>query len=162
MSLTLAFLLSACLIRNESCFTAADDVTVWQSVRYAHPAAYPELPRRARVTGTVVVAVEVLPSGEVSSSTLIGAGLPMGLSQASLEAAKKWVFEPSDRGYRRELDFEFSLAEGCDPAPPPVERLGAYRLRTWRQNPRLPSYVMSLRADGQAVCTTVLKPCPPD
>lgn len=150
MSTTLAFLLAACLIQHEACFTSADDIATWQSVRYAHPAIYTELARRARVTGTVVVMVEVLPTGEVSSANLVGTGLPMGLNLASLYAAKRWVFEPSDRGYWRELDFEFSLAEDCDPAPPPVERLGAYRLRTWRQQPRLPS------SHGR-----ILEPCPP-
>ncbi len=73
---------------------------------------YPAIARAANVTGDVIVRVVVGKSGEIQAVRPVS-GAPM-LLPASIDAAKKWTFEPlklSDRTvpYETQLVFSFSL-----------------------------------------------------
>jgi len=55
---------------------------------------YPEIARHARKDGIVVLSLIISPSGRVDSIEVMR-GLPFGLTEAAVEAAEQWVFEPS-------------------------------------------------------------------
>lgn len=55
---------------------------------------YPEPARAAHLHGTVVVELRIDPEGEVASATVLK-GLPLGLSEAALDAVRQWRFAPS-------------------------------------------------------------------
>lgn len=61
---------------------------------YSPPPRYPELARRVRVQGTVIVEAIIDASGAVTSTKVLKA-LPMGLEQAAVEAVSTWRFEPA-------------------------------------------------------------------
>lgn len=61
---------------------------------YAPPPRYTELARRARIQGQVFVEAILDKGGEVTQVRLLK-GLPMGLSEAALEAVKTWKFKPA-------------------------------------------------------------------
>jgi TonB family protein len=55
---------------------------------------YTDEARRARVQGVVIVEVVIGKSGAVRSARVLKP-LPMGLSEAAIEAARTWLFEPA-------------------------------------------------------------------
>ncbi len=55
---------------------------------------YPEIARHARKEGVVVLSLIIGPSGKVVSIEVLR-GLGLGLTEAAVEAARQWVFEPS-------------------------------------------------------------------
>ncbi|MEM7352366.1 MAG: TonB family protein [Acidobacteriota bacterium] len=55
---------------------------------------YTEVARRARIQGTVIMRAVIDPHGNVTELELLK-GLPMGLSDASIETAKQWKFKPA-------------------------------------------------------------------
>ncbi len=55
---------------------------------------YPEAARRARIEGAVILSLIIGQSGTVESIEVLR-GLPLGLTEAAVEAARQWVFEPS-------------------------------------------------------------------
>ncbi len=61
---------------------------------YSPPPRYPELARRARIEGRVVIEAIIDESGRVTGSKIL-AGLPLGIDQAALEALESWRFEPA-------------------------------------------------------------------
>jgi protein TonB len=63
-------------------------------VLYGPEPAYPELARKARLQGRVVVQAAIGRDGEVAAVRLIK-GLPLGLSEAVVEAIRSWRFEPA-------------------------------------------------------------------
>jgi protein TonB len=67
--------------------------------------AYPELARRANVTGTVKLDALIAPDGKVKSIAVVG-GNPI-LVQAALEALRKWKFEPTALETRERIELKF-------------------------------------------------------
>ena len=55
---------------------------------------YPEMARRARVQGVVIVETIVDRHGDVRSARVLE-GLPMGLDDAALDAVRQWRFTPA-------------------------------------------------------------------
>ena len=68
-------------------------------------AVYPELARKMNIVGTVKVEIVVSPSGAVKDARVIG-GHPV-LASVSLDAAKKWRFEPASVETTGVIDFRF-------------------------------------------------------
>jgi protein TonB len=67
--------------------------------------AYPDLARKMNITGTVKVEVVVTPGGVVKDARVVG-GHPV-LATASLDAAKKWRFEPASAESSGIIEFKF-------------------------------------------------------
>lgn len=55
---------------------------------------YPEIARRAHKEGIVILSLIIGVSGKVESIEVLR-GLPFGLTEAAVKAARQWVFEPS-------------------------------------------------------------------
>ena len=55
---------------------------------------YPEIARRARKEGSVILSLIIGPSGTVESVEVLRSQ-PFGLTEAAVTAANQWVFEPS-------------------------------------------------------------------
>ena len=71
--------------------------------------AYPELARRMNLRGTVKVLVVVLPNGNLKDTKVMG-GNPI-LVNASLDALKKWKFEPGQEESSGTVEFKFEPPE---------------------------------------------------
>jgi TonB family protein len=55
---------------------------------------YPEAARRARIQGVVVLECIIAKDGAVREAKVLR-GLPLGLTEAAVDAVKKWKFQPS-------------------------------------------------------------------
>ena len=62
--------------------------------RYSPPPRYPELARKARVEGRVILEAIIDETGRVSVQRIIQSQ-PMGLDRASIDAVESWRFEPA-------------------------------------------------------------------
>jgi len=69
---------------------------------------YPDLARKMSITGTVKVEIVVSPNGTVKEARIVG-GHPV-LANASLEAVKKWRFEPAAEETTGMVNFRFEAA----------------------------------------------------
>ena len=67
---------------------------------------YPELARKMNVTGIVKVQVVIAANGVVKSTKLVG-GHPL-LVEPSLEAVKKWKYEPANEETTETVEFKFT------------------------------------------------------
>jgi TonB family protein len=67
--------------------------------------AYPEIARRAKLSGTVKVEVLIAPDGRVKDVKIIG-GHPLFVD-ATIEALKKWKYAPSNAEATATLEFNF-------------------------------------------------------
>lgn len=67
---------------------------------------YPELAKKMNVTGVVKVQVVIAANGSVKSTKLVG-GHPL-LAEPSLEAAKKWKYEPANEETTETVEFKFN------------------------------------------------------
>ena len=83
---------------------AQSDEIVRRARSKAQP-MYPELARRMNITGTVKVQVVVAPNGSVKDARIVG-GHPV-LTNAALDAARKWRFEPAAVESSGVIDFKF-------------------------------------------------------
>ena len=75
--------------------------------------AYTEAARHNNVAGVVILRAVLPASGEVTDITVVS-GLPYGLSEKAIEAARKIKFEPARKDGRQvsqrvELTFTFNL-----------------------------------------------------
>lgn len=81
--------------------------------------SFPDLPRRARISGTAVVMVDVDHLGNVSSAA-IGSSKTMNplFADPALEAAKKWQFNPAvncdSRSATLTFDFKRPVKEALE------------------------------------------------
>ena len=83
----------------------------------AVPPQYTEEAKKARVQGVAILQVVINEQGNVTKAQVLK-GLPMGLSEAALEAVKQWTFEPARENgvpvsvyYNLTINFQL-------PAPP--------------------------------------------
>jgi TonB family protein len=67
--------------------------------------AYPEVARRARLTGVVKVVVVIAQDGHVKEVRVVG-GHPLFVN-AALEALKQWKYAPSNSETTTGLEFNF-------------------------------------------------------
>ncbi len=67
---------------------------------------YPDLAKRMNVTGSVKLQVTIAPNGTVKSTKVIG-GHPL-LIEPSLDAVKKWKYEPANEESVQTVEFKFS------------------------------------------------------
>lgn len=67
---------------------------------------YPELAKRMNVTGHVKIEVTISSDGKVTATKVIG-GNPV-LVSSSVDALKKWHFEPGPKQTSEIIEFEFN------------------------------------------------------
>ena len=67
--------------------------------------AYPVLARKMNITGTVKVLVVVSANGNLKDTKVVG-GNPL-LVNATMDALKKWKFEPAESESTGTLEFKF-------------------------------------------------------
>ena len=97
------------------------------------PAPYTEAALRARIQGTVAVRVTIDQAGRVTDAQVSGRGLPMGLSDKSVTAARAWRFNRSPVSQRAAiLEFVFSLSPKGRP-PEGFEFEEPYTLQVWHE-----------------------------
>ena len=66
---------------------------------------YPVLAKKMNITGTVKILVVVSPNGSLKDTKVVG-GNPV-LVNATIDALKKWRFEPADSESTGTLEFKF-------------------------------------------------------
>ncbi|MFY9822764.1 MAG: energy transducer TonB [Thermoanaerobaculia bacterium] len=119
----------------------------------ARSRVYTELARRARVTGTVILEAVIDEHGDVTDAKVLKV-LPMGLSQAALDAVKTWKFkregQPVPVYYVMTVNFQM---EGAPFGSGPIfskfleqnpEFAAQLRPRKWRLEDHGPSRYESL------------------
>ena len=70
---------------------------------------YPDLAKRMNVTGSVKVQVVIAANGTVKSTKVIG-GHPL-LVESSVDAVRKWKYEPSNEDTTETVEFKFTGAD---------------------------------------------------
>ena len=58
---------------------------------------YTELARTAKYQGTVLLSVEIDPSG-IPTNLMVQRGLGLGLNEKAIESVKQWKFKPGQKG----------------------------------------------------------------
>jgi TonB family protein len=74
-------------------FVVGGNITEPEKISGPNP-VYPEAARRARIQGVVVLECTIGKSGDVNEVKVLR-GLPLGLTEAAVDAVKKWRFKPS-------------------------------------------------------------------
>jgi TonB family protein len=70
--------------------------------------SYPELAKRMNINGTVKIQVTISPNGMVKAAKLVG-GHPL-LTDAAMDAVKKWKFEPAGEETTQVVAFNFNTS----------------------------------------------------
>ena len=83
----------------------ADDIDGRKIKNKVQP-VYPDLAKRMNVTGSVKVEVVIAPNGTIKSTKVIG-GHPL-LIETSIDAVKKWRFEPASEETTTTVEFKFN------------------------------------------------------
>jgi TonB family protein len=81
---------------------SAQDV---RKVKFSVQPAYPELAKKNKIQGVTRLQVVIAPDGAIKDIKVLG-GNPV-LVQASVEAVKKWKYEPGSAESTSVLKFEF-------------------------------------------------------
>ncbi len=89
-----------------SIFATAQNATPDRKVRTRVTPLYPELARKMSLVATVRVQVTIAPSGVVMQAKPLG-GHPL-LIEPSVEAAKKWRYEPGPGMSTATIEFHYS------------------------------------------------------
>lgn len=89
-----------------SVFVAAQDATPDRKIRTRVTPIYPELARKMSLVATVRVQVTIAPSGAVLQAKALG-GHPL-LIEPSVEAARKWRYEPGGTTSTATIEFHYS------------------------------------------------------
>ena len=81
--------------------------------------AYPDLPRRAGIEGTVELEVTIDAKGKVTDVEVVR-GLPLGLSDAAADAVRKWTYRPAKGpngpvASRKTVRIRFALSPAAAP-----------------------------------------------
>jgi protein TonB len=84
------------------------------------PPVYPRLAREQGQEGTVLLEVEVLPSGRCGVVSVLKSSNHPALDEAAVVAVRRWVFRPAKRwrqpvGFWVEIPITFRLIEGVTP-----------------------------------------------
>ena len=95
-------LASGCVVTANPAWGQAE---VTRRLRSKVAPTYPELARKMNITGVVKVQITVDKNGTVKSAKLVG-GHPV-LANASLEAVKKWKYEPGAEETTGTVEFHF-------------------------------------------------------
>jgi len=93
---------------------AADSPEAGVALTRLFPPVYPPLARQARITGDVVVKLQIRADGSVESAQIVS-GHPM-LKQAALESAEKSMFECREcdhAGTTYLLTYKFQIGDDC-------------------------------------------------
>jgi TonB family protein len=90
--LSILILLLTPLIANAQPYAVGGDVKAPVVLVHIDP-VYPEEARQERVSGTVIVETVIDHTGAVRDIKVLK-GLPHGLSEAAVDAVKRWVFKP--------------------------------------------------------------------
>jgi TonB family protein len=107
LGLSLALLLgvSAAVPRKASAQEAATDASK-RKIRTKVTPDYPPLARQMNLTGKVKIEATISADGRVTSTKVVG-GSPL-LVNASIDALKKWRFEPGPKETTEVIEFEFN------------------------------------------------------
>jgi TonB family protein len=105
LGLVLLLGVSAAVPRKASPQEASSDAAK-RKVRTKVAPDYPPLARQMNVTGKVKIEATIAADGHVSNTKVVG-GSPL-LVNASLDALKKWRFEPSAKETIEVIEFEFN------------------------------------------------------
>jgi len=86
---------------------------------------YPEVARKARIMGIVIVEATISEDGVVKNVEVLKP-LPFGLDQAAVDAVKQWTFKPATLdgapvAVRFNLTINFKLGTPQPPQPPPPD-----------------------------------------
>jgi TonB family protein len=99
------FFLLAVLFLSQPCAFAQDVSQGARRVLAKVRPTYPELARRANISGTVKLEAVIAPDGKVKFIEVIG-GNPI-LAQAAVEAIRKWKFESTALETRERIELKF-------------------------------------------------------
>jgi protein TonB len=84
---------------------------------------YPEAARRARIVGAVIVKVVISTEGEVADLEVLR-GLPLGLTEAAVDAVRQWTFKPATlRGIRVPVSYILTVRFNLDDDGLPPDEL---------------------------------------
>jgi TonB family protein len=85
---------------------AAPEVVAKRKVKTKVAPDYPDLAKRMNVTGHVKIEVTISAEGKITNTKIVG-GNPI-LVNSSIEALKKWHFEPGPKQTSEIIEFEFN------------------------------------------------------